>query len=563
MFKVTLCIPPDYDHNYPPLGTPALSAFLKKHGINCDQTDLNLGYRDFLSQHFSSEFPLSREERLFFLKPALKKFFAENLKGRYYSGLLPRDGDGFLPYLPYDNNTNSSFSFCERLLSSEHLWRYLEDRDENTFLQFYESCGILRRLERDGTRLLGISIISPGQAIAGLTLGLMVKKALPHMHVAIGGQWPTLYRQAISGKKGLSRCFDSVITFEGETALLELARKLEAGRPVDPFIQGGEEDMDGLPCPDFDGLPLKDYEGSKEGVISLTYETSRGCYWSKCAYCVDLPLPKPSYRRKDPRLVTQDMKRLQERYGAGHLLFGDPGLSPRQMREISDNILAEGVDIGWWTMARLDPGFSRELFGLAHKAGLRQVNFGFESANDRVCKLLDKGNERERSSRIIKACAASGIKVDLQTMLGLPGETFEEGLETVDFLAAHKRYIFDVTFNIYYLTPFNHIHAHPEKYGISYDKAPEMPFRFFIPFRNIRGMDMEKALMLEKICLALMPKEKKQTAAGEASEGCVKMDLLGESCTVRYLRDTATERYTFIEDGVERTKTREAACSTT
>jgi hypothetical protein len=46
MFNVFLCIPQDYDHNFPPLGTPALCAFLKQKGIDASQTDLNLKYRD-------------------------------------------------------------------------------------------------------------------------------------------------------------------------------------------------------------------------------------------------------------------------------------------------------------------------------------------------------------------------------------------------------------------------------------------------------------------------------------------------------------------------------------
>jgi radical SAM superfamily enzyme YgiQ (UPF0313 family) len=508
-FKTLLSIPPDYDHNFPPLGTPALSAYLKKNGMACAQTDLNIAYRGFIPDNF----------------------FSDKLEGRCYSAFLPRDESSRSGQLPYGNHTNSSFYFCERLLSSEYLWRYLEDRDENTFYKFYETSGILDRLKKDDIGLFGISVISPTQAIASLTLGLLIKKHLPHIHVTIGGQWVTLYRDAILEKKELFRCFDSMIVFEGESALLELARRLETKRDISSIpnvIEGfrkktvsvpifratSDEDMNSLPCPNFDGLPLREYNGCNDGRISLTYETSRGCYWSKCAYCVDLPLPKPSYRRKDPKLVAKDMRQLKERYGAKYLLFGDPGLSPRQMREISEEILKDGVEMEWWTMARLDPGFDRKLFELAHKAGLRQVNFGFESANDRVCKLLDKGNYRDRSSRIIKDCALSGIKVDLQTMIGLPDENFQDGLDTVDFLVSHKEFIDNTTFNTYYLTPFNFVHQNPEKYGIEYDKDKSLPFGFFIPFKNKRGMDKDQAELLQKIYHSMVSAKTRRETAG-------------------------------------------------
>ncbi len=580
MFKTILCIPPDYDHNYPPLGTPALAAFLKKKGVVCSQLDLNLGYRDFLAGCVSGVSALSREERIFFLEPLLKKFFNQKLKERYYSAFLPRDTDGIFPHLPYGNNTNSSFYFCERLLSSEHLWQYLEDKNENTFYQFYREIGIISTLEKEKIDLLGISVISPTQAIASLTLGLYVKRMLPHVHVTIGGQWPTLYREAILQKKELFRCFDSFIVFEGESALNELAKRLEAKAGIasipnvitrdivfEPGWSRREEDMAQLPCPDFDGLVLGDYDGSKGGQISLTFETSRGCYWSKCAYCVDLPLPKPAYRVKSAAFVVNDMKGLKQRYNAGYLLLGDPGLSPRQMREISRIMLDERVEIEWWTMARLDPGFDRALFDLAHSAGLRQVNFGFESASDRISTLLNKGNQRERSSRIIRECAQAGIRVDLQTMVGLPGESFEDGMETIDFLVSHKEFISGVTFNTYYLTPCNYIHLNPAKYGIEYEKSPELPFAFFIPFKNKNGMDMDWAYQLEKIYYSLS--NKKSASAPEeipglspqVSEGHAEFALNGEFCRLRYRRDARTDLYTFIQDEDEGARKNASACN--
>jgi len=571
MFKTILCIPPDYDHIYPPLGTPALCSYLKKKGVACSQIDLNLGYRDHLARRVSGLSALTREERLFFLEPLLKEFFGQRLKGRYYSSLLPRESGRHFPHLPYGNNTNSSFYFCERLLSSGYFWQYLEDKDENTFLQAYRDIGIINILEKENIKLFGISVISPTQAVAGLTLGLLIKKSLPQVHVTIGGQWPTLYREAILQKRELFRCFDSVVVFEGESALYELTQRLGSKKSIAsiPNVITKEtvsvssllikhEDMDQLPCPDFDGLILKDYDGNKSGKVSLTYETSRGCYWSKCAYCVDLPLPKPAYRAKSAALVVNDMRELKERYNASYLLFGDPGLSPRQMREISRKMIDERVEMQWWTMARLDPGFDSGLFERANAAGLRQVNFGFESASDRVCGLLDKGNQRERSSRIIRDCAHAGIKVDLQTMLGLPGETFEEGMETIDFLLSHKEFISHVTFNTYYLTLSHYVYIDTVRYGIEYEDSPELPFAFFIPFKNKDGMDSDWANVLEKMYYSLANKksdhdpQESQHSRAPLPEGIVEFRLNAESCRLRYQHDVKTERYTFYkEEGAE------------
>jgi radical SAM superfamily enzyme YgiQ (UPF0313 family) len=564
MNKVLLCIPPDYGHNFPPLATPALCAFLKHNGIQTSQIDLNLKYRDFLSSKIGSP-GLSAVEKRFLVEPILKVFFLRCLTDRYYSSYLPRLDDRASLELPYDNNSNSSFYFTERLLSSQYLFRYLEDPAENTFYQFYRECGVLREMEKNDVKVLGISIISPSQAIASLTLGLLVKRGLPGVHVTIGGQWPTLYRGQIRQRKDLFACFDSVVLFEGETPLLRLVRSLSrrktfsipnvmtADRMAAVECNRHEEVMDKIPCPDFSGLSLGSYNGSKKNFINLTYETTRGCYWSKCAYCVDLPLPKPTYRAKDPGLVLKDIRELQAKFNAANLMLGDPGLSPRQMLQVSKRINAAGLKISWWTMARLDPGFTYKIFSTARKAGLKKINFGFESACDRVCAMVDKGNTQKRSERIIRDCHKAGIIVDLQTMLGLPGEKLQDGLETVDFLIKNFRYIDDVSFNAFYLTPGNRVYQNPRKYGIEYDRKTRLPFRFFLPFKNVKGMNNQQIQSLINTYYALRGRNGKANPARQAGKpenrkehvsakdtGWLIFTLNGESIKLGYIRNTKT-----------------------
>lgn len=569
MFKTLLCIPPDYDCIFPTLGTPVLTAFLKQHGLAVSQIDLNLRYRDYLAKRITGA-GLNIQARRFLLKPLLKKYYAENLQDRYYSIFLPRENDDVHATLPYDNNTNSSFYFTERLLSSPQLDRYLEDKEENTFYQFYKEEKLLDQLISEQINLLGISITSPSQAVAGFTLGRMIKKHLPHIHVVIGGQWATLYRSVLWQNKHFFDYFDSILAFEGETGLYQLAFCLEnqgdisrvpniifKDQPFDPQAGGQEEDMNSLPYPDFDGLNLAEYDGNQHSQVCLTYETSRGCYWSKCAYCVDLPLPKISYRHKDPEVVVRDLKQLKQKYSTDYILLSDPGLAPRQMKEIAKIIIAADLKIKWWCMARLDEGFTSDIFQVARKAGLEKINFGFESANDRICRSLDKGNESKRSERIIKDCSAAGIEVDLQTILGLPGETMQDGLETIDFLLANRDHISRVTFNIYYLTPANFVYLYPEKYGIEFAHDPSLPFQFFIPFSNPRGMSKEEAVLLEKIYFSLLNKERSHKMPPSAKERYAlaekvswrraELQLNGKFTELHCLYNTRTDEYLYFD----------------
>lgn len=520
MPSVLLFIPPDYDYNFPPLGTPVLTGFLKSKGINTIQRDLNIAYMDFLASRIKGGH-LNEFDKRTALKNILKTFFIEKLKNRYYSKLLPRYSDKIFPYLPYDNNSNSSFYFTERILSAPFLFRYLADKKNNTFYQFFTGYKILSLIKKEQIGVLGISVISPSQVLPALTLGLLVKKHLPYVHVTLGGQWVTLFRDELRKRKDLFKCFDSLIPFEGEMPLYELVKAIDnhlkpkginiiTKNQLSPQFNYQGQDLNALPCPDFSGLPLNRYD---EGIktITLTYETSRGCYWNKCAYCVDLPLPKPAYRVKNADLLVKEIKELMQKFNAKIFMMGDPGMSPRQMREVSCAIIKNKLKITWWTMARLDSGFNEKIFKLAKKSGLWQINFGFESANDNICAKLNKGNRRETSKRVIEDCSKSGVKVVLQTMLGLPGETYQEGLDTVNFLVENKKNIADVTFNTYYLTPANYVYRNPGRYKIVYDKKKVLPFQFFIPFENKNALTLAQAQLLINLYYQLSSSKEEKT----------------------------------------------------
>jgi anaerobic magnesium-protoporphyrin IX monomethyl ester cyclase len=546
--KVLLCIPPDYEYNFPPLGTPALLGYLKAKKIDAAQVDFNMAYRDFLAAKINTD-GLNKNEKRCLVNILTRMFFTQKLNGRYYSQLLPRRHGKALSDLHYNNGSNSSFYFTERLLQHKHLFRYLSDKENNTFYQFYLYEKIIERLRKDKIDLLGISVTSPSQAIPALTLGLLVKTFLPDIHVNFGGQWVTLFREELKKRDDLFQCFDSLIVFEGETPLYELCcaiadRKEPALTNViiqknkNPLLNTKGEDLNVLACPDFSGLPLKDYDAGYKSPV-LTYEASRGCYWSKCAYCVDLPLPKPAYRAKRADIVVKEIKELIRRYGATDLMMGDPGMAPRQILEISKELIRQKIKIKWWIFARLDPGFNRKIFNIAGEAGLWQINFGFESANDKVCDFLHKGNRREISARVIADCAASGIKVNLQTIFGLPGETHNDAMDTVSFLIENKKDIAGVTFNIFYLPPHNHVYNNPERYGITYDKKGLLPFQFFIPFENKQGMTNEQAQYMMNVYYKLLAgtgQKSKNKEDHRARFGKLNFSLCGENLKLRWKR---------------------------
>jgi hypothetical protein len=155
--------------------------------------------------------------------------------------------------------------------------------------------------------------------------------------------------------------------------------------------------------------------------------------------------------------------------------------------------------------------------------------------------LLHKGNRREISRLIIKDCAAAGIMVDLQTIIGMPGETPDDAMDTVSFLIEHKKDIAAVTFNVYYLTPGNYVYLRPAHYGIGYNKNKVLPFQFMLPFTNKWGMTKGQAQVLINLYYQLLAGNKvKKTGTGVKDRitrsGRATLSLAGQKVDLRWTK---------------------------
>ena len=511
--KTRLLIPPKYELSFPPLGTPVLLGMLKKHGKDADQFDANQEY----AKHWLSKVEVTPKSdhpglRFFTLRALLNDIFLQKKNAElYYSEALENP----FTNAAYHDWTDSSYHFTENLLESSYLERFLGDEEENTYLQYYRAVRFGERLEQDGIKLLGISLIGPSQIIPTLTLAKYLKEHFKNSpKILIGGQWATLYHEQIMKRNDLAQWIDYVIRGEGESPTVHLVEHLEGSRKMEhcsnlSYVKNGQwitteihtkEDMREMPAPDFDGLSLDEYANFTMKKIGLTYETSRECYWNRCTYCVDLPIPHEGYRVKRVPQVVDEIQMLIKRYKADYIIFSDPAMAPARLRDISQDMVNRGIHIPFWCFGRLEKNFTPEIFQIAKQAGCDEIDFGMETANQRLMDFVDKGTKVAEISKTIRDCAEAGIHVTLQTILRFPTETYDEGLETVNFLIDHKEFIHDVAFNIYYLTPGNHMFNDPERFGLKL--RPNQPsFRFFHEWDQLdpKAMSYEDAHQLREL----------------------------------------------------------------
>ena len=109
-----------------------------------------------------------------------------------------------------------------------------------------------------------------------------------------------------------------------------------------------------------------------------------------------------------------------------------------------------------WLQTRADL-VSAALMKKMKRAGVTTIAFGLESASKRVLSRLGKHISAEKVAEAIRLAQSQDIEVELFTMFGLPYETFEDSVETLEFVKKNKVKIMGNTnsqqMQIYFGTP--------------------------------------------------------------------------------------------------------------
>ena len=169
-------------------------------------------------------------------------------------------------------------------------------------------------------------------------------------------------------------------------------------------------------------------EGGMGGV-----ETKRGCP-KKCIYCAD-PLGKGrKLRMRSPSSVVDEMESL---LGMGvecfHFCdseFNNPYMHARSIcREIIDRGL--GTRLRWYAYCSPIP-FDEDLCRLFLQSGCAGINFGADSASDRMLKTLGRDYTSEDLASTADICRRCGLVFMYDLLLGGPGETRDSLRESVE-----------------------------------------------------------------------------------------------------------------------------------
>jgi len=204
----------------------------------------------------------------------------------------------------------------------------------------------------------------------------------------------------------------------------------------------------------------KKYEAEVMGLIM----SSRGCPF-KCAYCATA-IWKNKVRSRSVKSVVEEIKSVKRKYGTIYFTLKDDSFTVNKNRvyDFCSKLKQEKVDIYWECNANLTT-LDRELLIEMRSAGCMAIKVGIESGSDRIHKIINKKLNNKIIISKMKIFNGIDMHVTCYFMMGIPGETKDDILKTLNF--AYKIKPDFISFSVYEIFPGTKLH----KLGIEENSA--------------------------------------------------------------------------------------------
>lgn len=280
------------------------------------------------------------------------------------------------------------------------------------------------------------------QTMASLALARRIKEVQPRIMVAFGG----VNTQDEMGRALLRHYpfIDAICVGEGDRSFPELVRRWRTGVRLDGIADMAVRTTDAAPVPmagstapvDMDALPYPDYDdffaqhaASVAGSLhtpAVVFETARGCWWGErhnCTFC-GLNGTSMTFRAKSQDRAFDELSYLVRRHGCRDAANADKILDLGYFTSFIPRLAESDLDLTIYYEAKV--GLSPDQIGLLARAGIRKVQFGIETFDSDLLRLMAKGTTMLQNIEVLKLCAEAGIFVEWLALSGFPGEQPEQ-----------------------------------------------------------------------------------------------------------------------------------------
>jgi tetratricopeptide (TPR) repeat protein/tRNA A37 methylthiotransferase MiaB len=322
--------------------------------------------------------------------------------------------------------------------------------------------------------VVGFSITFTDQLAHSTQCARVLKALRPDLTIVFGGGF---FKESNLEGFVAEPFVDAVILNEGEAAFLAFLEAKRDGADlslVPGVVMHKADDLvsrapntfavkqEDLPFANFSDLDQSAYLAP---VPVYPVLSSRGCYWRRCTFCNHFASYANSYKTQSIERLIDELAHHAEN-GVRHFTFVDEMISAKRFKKISEEILARGLDIRFYALAKPTNDFDDEILGLMRKAGCLCIYWGMESGSERVLKMMDKGNDAAGSARTLAMASRAGIRNHLFLITGFPSETRAEMEETLAFLYANQANVDATVAGHFVLEMGTPAHDHHARFGI-------------------------------------------------------------------------------------------------
>lgn len=209
-------------------------------------------------------------------------------------------------------------------------------------------------------------------------------------------------------------------------------------------------------------------DAAEEKMLML--ETIRGCIF-KCKFCYYPKSYDDLYYVSEEKIIA-NLDHARQR-GATEVVLLDPTLNQgRNFNDFLRLLIRCNPDKQFTFFGELRAeGITEETAKLLRQANFTEVEVGLQSIDPHAMELMDRKNNLKAVERGIRAMMAEGIKVKVDLIIGLPGDTADSIRRGMEYLKEKQLYSDVQVFNLAIL-PGTAFRQEAEQLGLSFQPRP-------------------------------------------------------------------------------------------
>lgn len=362
-------------------------------------------------------------------------------------------------YIPYN------LCMLASMIEADYQVQILDANKEKLSLEEFSN-----RVKNINPQVVGVGILMDYFGRTGHMVMEAVKKVSPEIITVLGGVYATT--NSMKAIKDIN--IDYLIAGEGEYAFRDLLYAINVGEV--PKLSGiyyrkdgkivGEgltvyaEQLDELPFPAYHLIDFPSYAVNVErkGVdrpAALPYArivTSRGCIFN-CCFCQVKNITGNKFRFRSAENVLAEIDWLIKEYRIKSIIFDDDNwfIDRKRAKDILEGLAKRNIKHKALNIAAFY--LDDELLELLKNSGCDHLALAVETGSVRVMnEIIHKPLDLEQAKRVVKKAKELGIYVVANFIVGFPGETWNEIMETIKFIEE-----FDADYSkIFNATPLPH-----------------------------------------------------------------------------------------------------------